>query len=194
MHEPIARIRGFGVCVCVVARPPRHLLIFIMRWCIPPTQVTTGDSVRIETKDGATFQGIALRSTAEENRRDHRETGQDSRALARHSQTRARRQSQGKRIGRIPHARHKTKPIAEQWVIFLKSARQHISPRGDRALYLWASTAGHRPYILFYTSTRSTSSNQVLATQRPYSPFFTRGEGGLLRWVYRRVPLAFSGI
>ena len=31
-----------------------------------PTQVTTGDSVRIETKDGATFQGIALRSTAEE--------------------------------------------------------------------------------------------------------------------------------
>ena len=31
-----------------------------------PEQITTGDSVRIETKDGATFQGIALRSTAGE--------------------------------------------------------------------------------------------------------------------------------
>lgn len=48
------------LCGCETTSPSSYVYYEVVH---SPTQIATGDSVRIETKDGAIFQGIALRSS-----------------------------------------------------------------------------------------------------------------------------------
>ena len=48
------------LCGCETTSPSSYVYYEVVH---SPAQIATGDSVRIETKDGATFQGIALRSS-----------------------------------------------------------------------------------------------------------------------------------
>lgn len=48
------------LCGCETTSPSSYVYYEVVH---SPTQIAIGDSVRIETKDGATFRGIALRTT-----------------------------------------------------------------------------------------------------------------------------------
>lgn len=59
----IVAILGLWICGCETTSPSSYTYYEVVH---SPEQVSVGDSVLIETREGATFQGILLRADEEE--------------------------------------------------------------------------------------------------------------------------------
>ncbi len=59
----IVAILGLWICGCETTSPSSYIYYEVVH---SPEQVSVGDSVLIETREGATFQGILLRADEEE--------------------------------------------------------------------------------------------------------------------------------
>ena len=59
----IVAILGLWICGCETTSPSSYTYYEVVH---SPEQVSVGDSVLIETRDGTTFQGILLRADEEE--------------------------------------------------------------------------------------------------------------------------------
>ncbi len=59
----VVAILGLWICGCETTSPSSYIYYEVVH---SPEQVSVGDSLLIETSDGATFQGILLRADKEE--------------------------------------------------------------------------------------------------------------------------------
>ena len=88
-------ILGLWICGCETTSPSSYIYYEVVH---SSEQVSVGDSLLIETSDGATFQGILLRADEEEIVVTTERQGEGPRALARGSQGAARYKGKGEGV------------------------------------------------------------------------------------------------